>query len=104
MLTNSDGNVLKLIDYTINQNDVYVGYLVYPTEKSLNGLTPFEKTLNLRVSLGNDFREELAKMKGSTDTLIETSLKNLFEDEIRAQAEVNPDKFTINNQVKGDWK
>jgi len=102
MLKNSDGNVMELIDYTVNQNDVFVGFIVYPDTDALKGLSAFEKTLNLRASLGNEFRKKLATTKGST-ALIETTLTGLVETEVAAQAKADVKKFSLNGQVKGDW-
>ena len=103
MLKNSNGNVMELTDYNVNQNDVFAGFIIYPdADAKSNGLSAFEKTLNLRVSLGNEFRKKLAAAKGST-ALIEDTLKGLIEAEVVAQAKVNVDKFSLNKQVKGDW-
>jgi len=104
MLKNSNGNVMELTDFNVNPNDVFVGFTVYPdADAKSKGLTPFEKTLNLRVSLGNEFRKKLAAAKGST-ALIETTLKGLVETEVAAQAAADAKKFSLNGQLKGDWK
>jgi len=103
MLKNSNGNVMELTDYNVNQNDVFAGFIVYPdADAKSKGLSAFEKTLNLRVSLGNEFRKKLATTKGTT-SLIETTLKGLVETEVATQAKADAKKFSLNGQLKGDW-
>jgi len=105
MLKNSDGNIMVLTDFNVNPNDVFVMFMVYPNATAQkNGLSAFQRAINLNASLGNDFRKKLAAAKAaSTTSLVEDIITGLIEDEVVSQASADVKKFTNNGQIKGDW-